>query len=85
MLWYIIYGHIATQSIRNVLLFSERMFLVVHITFPRLSENATFFNLQQANISLHSQKVQNDVFLKSLEKNHCLFLLDSDNQCNAGK
>jgi len=44
------------------------MFLVVHVTFPWLGENARSLHLQQANISLYSQKVQNDVFLRSLKK-----------------
>lgn len=65
---YYLWTYCNIETTHNALFFSECMFLVVHVTFPWLSENARSFHLQQANISLHSQEVQNDVFLRSLEK-----------------
>lgn len=82
---YYLWTHCNIESIHNALLFSERMFLVVHVMFLWLSENARSFHLRQANISLCSEKVQNDLFLRSLEKSHGLFLLLSDNLLNATK
>lgn len=68
---------ILPHSTRNVFLFSDLMLLLVHVTFAQLSEDARSLHLEQANISLHYQKLQNDGFLRPLkktQKNHFLQL-----------